>query len=202
MNSILVLTNKNHFLFVLGSTCKCLIMFLENSREITGRTYLESFANTNTNEIRIVSHFFLVFFAIVFNSNVFSQPWILANLYLALMLQEELKKKCAHNCKLKWPKLFVRFLDDGFGIMEGTKKDVEYWINQFNGLRKTINIDKWKFGNHVEYMDIYIYICVYIYTYSREKSFTPLDFWFFEFPKRNKQVYVYSSKKQSRYSYH
>ena len=53
------------------------MFLLENSREclaITGRTYLESFANTNTNEIRIVSHFFLVFFAIVFNSNVFSQP--------------------------------------------------------------------------------------------------------------------------------
>ena len=27
--------------------------------------------------------------------------------------------------------------------MEGTKKDVEYWINQFDGLRKTININKW-----------------------------------------------------------
>jgi hypothetical protein len=41
--------------------------------------------------------------------------------------------------------------------MEGSKKDVEYWIKQFNGLRKTIKIDKWSFGNSAEYMDIYIY---------------------------------------------
>ena len=73
------------------------------------------------------------------------------------MLQEELKNKCKHDEKLKWPKLFLRFIDDGFGIFEGTKKEVEYWINQFNELRKTITIDKWKFGNHVDYMDIYIY---------------------------------------------
>ena len=56
------------------------------------------------------------------------------------MLQEELKKKCGHDLNLKWPKLFLRFRDDGFGIMEGAKKDVEYWRNQFNDLRKTINI--------------------------------------------------------------
>ena len=31
---------------------------------------------------------------------------------------------------------------------------VEDWINQFNGLRKTITIDKWSFGNHVEHMDL------------------------------------------------
>ena len=59
--------------------------------------------------------------------------------------------------KLKWPILFQRFIDDGFGIMEGGKKDVVYWINQFNTLRKTIKIDKWSFGNHVEFMDLYIY---------------------------------------------
>ena len=53
----------------------------------------------------------------------------------------------------------MRFIDDGFGIIEGlgTKKDVEYWNNQFNGLRKIINVEKWIFGNPVEYMDLYIY---------------------------------------------
>ena len=59
--------------------------------------------------------------------------------------------------KLKWPIIFQRFIDDGFGIMEGNKKDVKYWIDQFNSLRKTITIDKWSFGNHVEFMDLYIY---------------------------------------------
>ena len=97
--------------------------------------------------------YFQQFFGIIMGTNL--AP-ILANLYLA-MLQEELKKKCVNDQKLKWPKLFLRFIDDGFGIMEGAKKDVEYWINQFNGLRKTINIDKWTFGNHVDYMDIYIH---------------------------------------------
>ena len=100
---------------------------------------------------------------------------ILANLYLA-MLQEELKKKCANDQKVKWPKLFLRCIDDGFGIMEGSKKDVEYWINQFNGLRKTIKIDKWSFGNSAEYMDIYIY--------TKEKSFSRQDFWIFVFSKK------------------
>ena len=100
---------------------------------------------------------------------------ILANLYLA-MLQEELKKKCKHDDKLKWPCLFLRFIDDGFGIMEGTKQDVEYWISQFNNLRKTIKIDKWSFGNHVEYMDLYIYI--------KGINFILMDFWISEFFKK------------------
>ena len=78
--------------------------------------------------------------------------------------------------KLKNPKLFLRFTDDGFGIFEGTKNENKYRINQFNGLRKTINIDKWTFGNHVEYMDIY----------TKEKIFTLLDFWIFEFSKKKK----------------
>ena len=56
------------------------------------------------------------------------------------------------------------------------KKDVEYWIKQFNGLRETIKIDKWSFGNSVEYVDIYIY--------TKEISFSPLDFWIFVFSKK------------------
>ena len=91
--------------------------------------------------------YFQQFFGIIMGTHL--AP-ILANLYLA-MLQEELKNQCKLDVNLKWPKLFLRFIDDGFGIIEGTKKDVEYWINQFNGLRKTINIDKWSFGNHVSH---------------------------------------------------
>ena len=73
------------------------------------------------------------------------------------MLQKELKKKCIQDKKLKWLSIFQRFIDDGFGFMEGNKEDVKYWINQFNSTRKTITIDKWLFGNQVEFMDLYIY---------------------------------------------
>jgi len=115
--------------------------------------------------------YFQQIFGIIMGTNL--AP-ILANLYLA-MLQEELKSKCKHDTKLKWPKLFLRFIDDGFGIFEGTKKEIEYWIIQFNGLRETITIDKWKFGNHVDYMDIYIY---------KGEQFFHLVFWIFEFSKK------------------
>ena len=73
------------------------------------------------------------------------------------MLQTELKMKCIQDKKLKWLTIFQIFIDDGFGIMEGNKEDVKYWINQFNSTRKTITIDKWFFGNQVEFMDLYIY---------------------------------------------
>ena len=78
--------------------------------------------------------YFQQIFGIIMGTNL--AP-IFANLCLA-MLQEELKKKCDNDKKLKWPVLFQRFIDDGFGIINGRKQDVEYWINQFNTLRKTI----------------------------------------------------------------
>ena len=53
--------------------------------------------------------------------------------------------------------MFKRLIDDGFGIMRGNKKDVESWIYEFNQLRENIFIDKWTFGNHVAYMDLYIF---------------------------------------------
>ena len=67
MNSILVLTNKNHFLFVLGSTCKCEIMFnvfQGNHGANVSRIFCKYEYERNTNRIA----FFLVFFAILFNS--------------------------------------------------------------------------------------------------------------------------------------
>ena len=62
--------------------------------------------------------YFQQIFGIIMGTN---QAPILDNLYLA-MLQEELKSKCKHDANLKWPKRFLRFIDDGFGIIEGTKK--------------------------------------------------------------------------------
>ena len=72
------------------------------------------------------------------------------------MLEEELDIICK-NKNIKWPIMFKRFIDDGFGIMRGNKKDVESWIYEFNQLRENIFIDKWTFGNHVAYMDLYIF---------------------------------------------
>ena len=37
-----------------------------------------------------------------------------------------IKEKCKTDIKLKWPILFKRFIDDGFGIMEGNKLDFEH----------------------------------------------------------------------------
>ena len=41
--------------------------------------------------------------------------------------------------------------------MEGNKLDFEYWVSEFNLLRDSIGtIDKFKFGNEVDFMDLYI----------------------------------------------
>ena len=53
--------------------------------------------------------------------------------------------------------MFKRFIDEGFGIMRGNKKDVGTWLNEFNKLHKNIFIEKWTFGNHVAYMDLNIF---------------------------------------------
>ena len=81
---------------------------------------------------------------------------ILANIHMA-RLEQILKEKCKTDPKLKWPCLFKRFIDDGFGIMEGNILDFEYWIEEFNLLRETITIDKFKWGNEVDFMDLNIY---------------------------------------------
>ena len=69
---------------------------------------------------------------------------ILANIYVA-MLENELRAKCKNDPKLNWPILLKRFIDDGFGILCGTKEDIVYWI------------DKWSIGNKVEYVDLEIH---------------------------------------------
>ena len=73
------------------------------------------------------------------------------------MLENELKMKCKTDPKLIWPVLFKRFIDDGFGITKGNREDVIYWIKQFNKLRKTVQIDKYNWGNSLDYMDLFIY---------------------------------------------
>jgi len=80
---------------------------------------------------------------------------ILTNMYMA-MLENEFKMKCKTDPKLIWLVLFKRFIDDGFGITKGNREDVIYWIEKFNELRKTVQIDKYNWGNALDYMDLFI----------------------------------------------
>ena len=80
----------------------------------------------------------------------------ITNIYVAI-LENKLKMKCKADPKLIWPVLFKRFIDDGFGITKGVREDVIYWIEKFNELRKTVQIDKYNWGNDLDYMDLYIY---------------------------------------------
>ena len=80
-------------------------------------------------------------------------------------LEMLLKEKCKTDINLKWPCVFKKFIDDGFGIMEGNKLDIEYWVLEFHLLHDSITIDKFKVGNTVDFMDLYMYINIYIYIY-------------------------------------
>ena len=97
--------------------------------------------------------YFQQIFGLIMGTNV--AP-ILTNIYMA-MLENELKIKCCSDPKFIWPVLFKRFIDDGFGITKGLREDVRYWIEKFNGLRKTVQIDKYNWGNALDYMDLFIY---------------------------------------------
>ena len=97
--------------------------------------------------------YFQQIFGLIMGTNV--AP-ILTNIYMA-MLEKELKAKCCSDPKLIWPVLFKRFIDDGFGITKGLREDVSYWIDKFNELRKTVQIDKYNWGNALDYMDLFIY---------------------------------------------
>ena len=81
---------------------------------------------------------------------------ILANIYLA-KLEIFLKDKCKTDKKLVWPIMFKRFIDDGFGVTKGSTTDFEYWVSKFNMLRETITIDKFKYGDEVDFMDLFIF---------------------------------------------
>ena len=97
--------------------------------------------------------YFQQIFGLIMGTNV--AP-ILTNIYMA-MLENELKQKCNSDPKLIWPVLFKRFIDDGFGITLGLREDVIYWIEKFNELRESIKIDKYNWGNALDYMDLFIY---------------------------------------------
>jgi hypothetical protein len=56
-----------------------------------------------------------------------------------------------------WPCLWKRFIDDGFGVIQGLKKDVEYFVHKFNSMVKTIQIDKIEYGDRVHFLDLCIF---------------------------------------------
>ena len=70
-----------------------------------------------------------------------------------------------------------------FGILEGNKLDFEYWVTEFNLLQETITIDKFKFGNEVDFMDLFVYKGKEFYSCGK------LDVSVFQ--NRRKQIYVH-----------
>ena len=67
--------------------------------------------------------------------------------------------------------------------MEGSKLEFEHWVSEFNLLRDSIIIDKFKFGNEVDFMDLYIYKGDDFYNFSK------LDISVFQ-KEENKYMYI------------
>ena len=106
----------------------------------------------NSAVMKFQEEFFLQILGIVMGTNL--AP-ILTNIYMAI-LEEGLHIRCK-NKNIKWPELYKRFIDDGFGVIKCNKIEFSKWVSEFNNLRENIFIDKWKFGNKVAFMDLYIY---------------------------------------------
>jgi hypothetical protein len=81
---------------------------------------------------------------------------VFANIFLAI-LEVKIKRMSAIDPKLIWPLLFLRFIDDGFGVMEGSREDVLYFVMVANNLIPSITIDKVETGGNVVFMDLVIH---------------------------------------------
>jgi hypothetical protein len=81
---------------------------------------------------------------------------VFANIFLAIF-EVRVKNMSLIDPKLIWPVLFMRFIDDGFGVMQGSKEDVFYFVKVINSLVPTITIDKVEIGGHVVFMDLVIF---------------------------------------------
>ena len=73
------------------------------------------------NSMEFMGEVFVQIFGIAMGTNI--AP-ILTNLYLAV-LEKKLKEETKNDPKMKWPSLWRRFIDDGFGVIKGLKKDLE-----------------------------------------------------------------------------
>ena len=70
----------------------------------------------NSAVMKFQEEFFLQILGIVMGTNL--AP-ILTNIYMGI-LEEELYTRCK-NKNIKWPKLYKRFIDDGFGVIKCNK---------------------------------------------------------------------------------
>ena len=96
---------------------------------------------------------------------------IFANLYLA-KLEKILKEKTKHDPKLIWPKVFKRYIDDGFGITKGSKKmsntgfqnSTIWWnlLKQTNSNIQEWNVWIWSFSKAIDSMKKVFLISKYI----------------------------------------
>jgi hypothetical protein len=105
------------------------------------------------NSMEFMGEIFVQIFGIAMGTNI--AP-ILANLYLAV-LEKKLKENTKNDPKMIWPSLWKRFIDDGFGVIKGLKKDVEYFVHKYNSMVDSIKIDKMEFGDKVQFLDLCIY---------------------------------------------
>ena len=77
--------------------------------------------------------------------------------------------------------------------MDGNKLDFEYWVSEFNLLRDSITIDKFKFGNEVDFMDLYFY------KGNDFSSFGKLDISVFQ-KEENKYMYIPMKSGHQKYT--
>ena len=78
----------------------------------------------NCTIMKFQEDFFRQILGIVIGNNL--AP-ILNNIYMAILEEN-----------ITWPKVFKRFIDDGFGVIKSNKKEFLRWVNEFNCLRKNI----------------------------------------------------------------
>ena len=65
--------------------------------------------------------------------------------------------------KLIWPVLVKRFFDDGFRITKRNKLDFESWISKFSLLLDSLIIDKFKYGNGVDFIRYILMLCIMVW---------------------------------------
>ena len=69
------------------------------------------------------------------------------------MLENELKSEVQN-----WPQTnLADSIQTVYWWWLGDRKEVFHWIQKFNELRKTVQIDKYNWGTALDYMDLFIY---------------------------------------------